>query len=58
MADHGWNADGGTGGVATEKQRFREQAGAAHAPAPNVVPFPGDWIGPLDELVPIDLDPP
>jgi hypothetical protein len=58
MADHGWNADGAAGGVATGNSDSDSSTGAAQAPAPNVVQFPGDWIGPLDELVPIDLEPP
>jgi hypothetical protein len=58
MADHGWNADGAAGGVATGNSDSDSSTGAAQGPAPNVVQFPGDWIGPLDELVPIDLDPP
>lgn len=53
MADHGRNADGGTGGGTTRHTGTSDATGAG---APNVVPFPGDWIGPLDELVPIDSD--
>jgi hypothetical protein len=56
MADHGRNADGATGGIATGNTGSADATGAERAAAPNVVPFPGDWIGPLDELVPIDLD--
>jgi hypothetical protein len=58
MADHGWNADGAAGGVATGNSDSDSSTDAPKAPAPNVVQFPGDWIGPLDELVPIDLEPP
>jgi len=42
MAGQGWNADGLTGSHPRD--------------APNVVRFPGNWIGPLDELVPIGRD--
>jgi hypothetical protein len=56
MADHGWNADGAAGVVAAGNSNSDSSAGAAQTAAPNVVQFPGDWIGPLDELVPIGLD--
>lgn len=57
MGDRGRDAEGGAGGVATGETGPENARRAKHADAPNVVPFPGDWIGPLDELVPIDLDP-
>jgi hypothetical protein len=53
MTDQGWGTVGGSagdGGV--------EVGGEDRPTAPNVVPFPRDWIGPLDELVPIDVSPP
>jgi hypothetical protein len=58
MADHGRNADGATGGIATGNAGTADATRAEPAAAPNVVAFPGDWIGPLDELVPINLEPP
>jgi hypothetical protein len=58
MADHGRNADGATGGIATGDKGAAGATSADQAAEPNVVPFPGDWIGPLDELVPINLEPP
>jgi hypothetical protein len=42
MAGQGRNADGLTGSQSSD--------------APNVVRFPGDWFGPLGELVPIGTD--
>ena len=46
MTDQGWgSAEGGTDDVDGSADRI---------PAPNVVPFPGDWIGSLDDLVPIE----
>ncbi len=57
MADHGRNADGATGGIATGNTGAADATSAEPAVAPNVVAFPGDWIGPLDELVPIHLEP-
>lgn len=35
-----------------------EEGGAAGGAAANVVPFPRTWYGSVDELVPIDLEPP
>ena len=54
MDDHGW---GDTGGPAEGRANAGEKAPNGVAPretAANVVPFPRDWIGPLEELVPID----
>jgi hypothetical protein len=42
MAGQGWNGDG--------------LAGSHPNDAPNVVRFPGNWIGPLEDLVPIGTD--
>lgn len=58
MADHGWNADGAGGGKPAGNNGSDDGTGARHAANPNVVPFPRDWIGPLEELVPIHLDDP
>jgi hypothetical protein len=58
MADHGWNADGAGGGNPAGNNKTDDGKGATHGANPNVVPFPGDWIGPLDELVPIHLGEP
>ncbi len=52
MADQGWgDADDPAGGAADAGKKADADAQA------NVVQFPRDWIGPLDELVPIDLGP-
>ncbi len=54
MADRGRGDANGQGGGADVGKSAAADAQMADA---NVVPFPRDWIGPLDELVPIDLGP-
>ena len=54
MDDHGW---GDAGGPVEGRANAGENAPSGVAPketAANVVPFPRDWIGPLEDLVPID----
>lgn len=54
MDDHGWGEAGGpVEGRANAGKNARSGA-APRETAANVVPFPRDWIGPLEELVPID----
>jgi hypothetical protein len=54
MDDHGW---GDAGGPAEGRSNAGQNAPGGAPPqetAANVVQFPRDWIGPLEELVPID----
>jgi hypothetical protein len=51
------NADGTAGGPAGGSMAGGEGGHVAGADAPNVVPFPRDWFGSVDDLVPIDLEP-
>jgi hypothetical protein len=56
LPDHDWEVDGraggstGTDGGAADRRSGREKPDARAA---NVVPFPGNWFGSVDELVPI-----
>jgi hypothetical protein len=56
LPDHDWEvdgpADGSTGidGGAADRRPGREKP---DPPTANVVPFPGNWFGSIDELVPI-----
>jgi hypothetical protein len=59
MADHEWgSADAPASGAAKGSAGGADGGRLAGADAPNVVPFPRDWFGSVDELVPIELDPP
>jgi hypothetical protein len=57
MADQGWgDAKGPTEDLADAGTNAEDRSDV-RGEAANVVQFPRDWIGPLDELVPIDLAP-
>jgi hypothetical protein len=59
MTDQGWgSADGSAGGTATGGKGGSDEGRDAGADARKVVPFPREWYGSPDELVPIDLGPP
>ncbi len=54
MDDHGWGDAGGPVEGRAKAGKNAPTGVAPQEPAANVVPFPRDWIGPLEELVPID----
>ena len=57
MTDQGWgSADGSARGTATGAKGGSDDV--RDADARKVVPFPREWYGSPDELVPIDLGPP
>jgi hypothetical protein len=59
MTDQDWgSADGSARGTATGGKRGSDDGRDADADARKVVPFPREWYGSPDELVPIDLGPP
>lgn len=59
MTDQGrGNADGSARGTATGGKGRSDHERDAGADARKVVPFPREWYGSPDELVPIDLGPP
>lgn len=59
MTDQGWNVNGGAGGAAEGAGGDAKEPSPAHVQnggdggAANVVPFPGNWFGSVDELVPL-----
>ncbi len=57
MADQGWGDAKGPREGGADAGRNTEESSDSRQEAANVVQFPRDWIGPLDELVPIDLGP-
>ncbi len=59
MTDQGWgNADGSARGTATGNRGGSEDGRDGGVDTRKVVPFPREWYGSPDELVPIDLGPP
>jgi hypothetical protein len=59
MPDQDWgSADGTARGAASGRTTGGDRERVTGADAPNVVPFPRDWYGSVDDLVPIDLEPP
>jgi hypothetical protein len=59
MTDQGWgSADGSARGTATGGKSGSDDGRDADEDARKVVPFPREWYGSPDELVPIDLGPP
>ncbi len=58
MADQdSGNADGAAGSEANGRTGSGDSGVGTGTDAANVVPFPRDWFGSVDELVPIDLEP-
>lgn len=60
MTDQDWEVDGAGGGSAGADSGAGaarpDRDGAGGTPA-NIVPFPGNWFGSVDELVPMRLEP-
>ncbi|MDE3132351.1 MAG: hypothetical protein KGL16_14465 [Acidobacteriota bacterium] len=60
MTDHDWDGDGGAGGSARPiggTAAGEPGAEASGSRSANVVPFPGNWFGSVDDLVPVHPEP-
>jgi len=56
MTDRDWEVDGADGGSAGAVSGAEARPAQSQRPA-NVVPFPGNWFGSVDELVPVHSEP-
>jgi hypothetical protein len=66
VTDHDWEVDGGAGGAAggtsgsasgPEPDTAESDTSTSDARSAKVVPFPGNWFGSVDELVPVHPEP-
>ena len=59
MSDQDWEVDQRAGGGSGDHSGGAREAAPAEAGSrsTNVVPFPGNWFGSLEDLVPLDREP-
>ncbi len=60
MTDHDWEVDRVKGGSAVGRggtDAGKPEPGVPEPPPANVVPFPGNWFGSVEELIPVHPEP-